>query len=94
MLARAKMYHAANRERILTYQKELRKANPERVLAIRKAWGVANPGKAAAWAKTWREVNPEKAVASRWRYRLGPDASPELIEARALWSMVRREIRK
>ena len=88
------MYHEANRERILTYQKELRKANPESILASQKAWYRANPEKAAAWAKTWREVNPEKAAASRWRYRLGPDASPELIEARALWSMVRREIRK
>ena len=93
-LAAAKVYYKANRERITTYQKERVKANPERVSALHKAWRRANPEKVVAWAKTWRKTNPEKAAETKWRYRLGPSAPPELIDALAMWSMVRRELNK
>ena len=69
-------------------------ANREKMLAAAKAYREANREKIAASLKAYREAHPEKIAAAMWRHRLGPDTPPELIEARALWSMVRRELRK
>jgi hypothetical protein len=70
------------------------KANPEKKTALDKAWHEANREKVAARGKVWQDANPEKVLASKWRYILGPDAPPELIAARVMWALVRRELRK
>ena len=89
-----KAWYEANREKTAARNKAWYEANPEKVLAIKKAYREANPEKVLAASNAYREANPEKAAARQWRYDLGPDAPPELIEARTMWTLVRRELRK
>jgi hypothetical protein len=87
-------WYEANCEKMRAYSKAYRKANLEKVLANLNAWRAANPEKTAANHKAYFEANCEKITARQWRRALGPDAPPELIAARAMWTLVRRELRK
>jgi hypothetical protein len=93
-----KAWRDANPEYHKRYQIEYCKNNPEKIRAKQKRYDAANREKRAAFHKAYCKANPEKMRAlyakGFWRRTLGPDAPPELIDAYALWTMVRRELRK
>ena len=93
-----KAWRDAHPEYNKRYQKEYRKNNPEKIRAIKKKYNAANREKNAAYHKAYCKANPEKMrmfyAKGSWRYCLGPSAPPELIDALAMWSMVRRELNK
>jgi hypothetical protein len=89
-----KAWRKANREKLAAKSRAYYKANPEQAAAASKAWYEANREKVSTAKKAYQEANREQTFAQMWRYTLGPTASKELIHARTMWSMVRRELRK
>jgi hypothetical protein len=60
--ARAKVYYAANRERICASVKAYYEANRERVIAKHKAWSAEGRERMRANVRAWREAKRSAAL--------------------------------
>jgi hypothetical protein len=83
-----KVYHEANREKILAVAKVYREANKEKVAACTKAYYEANKGKIATKGKVYYEANKEKIAA---RTKVFYEANKEKLATRG---KVYREVNK
>ena len=66
--ARAKVYYAANRERMLASGKAYYEANRERLIAKHKAWSAAGRERMHANVKAWREAKRSAAPVADDRF--------------------------
>jgi len=81
-------YYQLNKERIKIKALAWRKKNPEHA----KEWQQRNPERCLESHKKWRQSNPiayaEYQVRNRYRFK-----EPELVTAKALNILIKREIR-
>jgi 5-methylcytosine-specific restriction endonuclease McrA len=78
MIAAAKVYYEANRERMIAAAREHRQTNKEQVYAYRRGYYTANRENMLAAAREYRQTNKEKIAANKKVYA---EANKEKIAA-------------